>query len=756
MTDHRAKRTVLVVEDQQMLANLYASVLKRKGWEVTLAADETTALKFIETQPPTVVLSDYHLPQGNGISLIEKVREHVPTACAILVSGYLTSDLLDKALANGAFMCLKKPVPLHKLVATIEEAYERSCQLLAGDTHFTSSDNMRHLQSRIEGMSSCAAVIDTEYRIVATNSVFAAHCPTGSIGSKCYELFGLSGRMCPGCRAVAAFELGKAHVLERAAALSGDGLTAIVEHVEPVQLVDGKKFAILSLVQKPQDSIRVIQNSRSHAASPAKRPGTQEPAMATTTFDGTLLSVNDAFTNLFGPLPKAVTPRSFLDVCDSWLVSSMRDREATFYQFVTQNSRIEFTARLAGNGALPMVWHFHPSSLPPDGKLIVTCVGRPVAEEQTLDNLVGFLNATAERIFSGQFDMALVCDNTMRIVATNRPLRKVLGVKSRDLYGAPLRSILATDADADYLKEVFSAPTGSGVFENLSFSLRRADGSQLGVFANGASVNDKYNVAQGLTLIMRDTLRQEAFNREIARAERTHMLGELSAGIVHQLNNYVQSISGWAQLLYLEEGANENISSILEAAQGMQQLVVEILQLASQREIVKLQEINLNDIIDSVRRLTKWRLNRDRIVLDYAGEPVTATLHTSPSALEQVLLCVVINAADAILEAQRPITHRRITISLSAASDEIAIDVSDTGCGIPQAQQREVFSTFFTTKPTGTGLGLSLARTLMKAIRGRIELLSSTSDGSIFRIALPRVQGPIQVERTPQDAARSN
>ena len=117
---------ILVVEDQELLVKLYTSALERHGWAVHTAMREDDAFILFEKLNPPVVLSDYNLPNGNGISLLKRIKKHRPATEVVLISGFLTNDQVCEALDEGAYQCLKKPSSLNVVTDVVAEALHKT------------------------------------------------------------------------------------------------------------------------------------------------------------------------------------------------------------------------------------------------------------------------------------------------------------------------------------------------------------------------------------------------------------------------------------------------------------------------------------------------------------------------------------------------------------------------------------------------------------------------------------------------------
>ena len=121
-----SKKRILIVEDEKMLLELYSSVFLRQGsaeqYEVFKAQNFEEAQQALASGPFAFVLSDYHLPGNDGISLIRLIKQQTPQTIVVLISGYLTPAIIQTALAEGAYTCLKKPCSIATLLETAEQA----------------------------------------------------------------------------------------------------------------------------------------------------------------------------------------------------------------------------------------------------------------------------------------------------------------------------------------------------------------------------------------------------------------------------------------------------------------------------------------------------------------------------------------------------------------------------------------------------------------------------------------------------------
>jgi two-component system NtrC family sensor kinase len=238
---------------------------------------------------------------------------------------------------------------------------------------------------------------------------------------------------------------------------------------------------------------------------------------------------------------------------------------------------------------------------------------------------------------------------------------------------------------------------------------------------------------------------------KLVQAAKMASLGELVAGIAHEINNplaFILAHQATVQRLLGKIGpsdiADEQARSFIARAQdratamgaGLRRIQDLVLNLRrfSRMDEGGFQLVDIFEALDTVLTLLGPKLG-DRITIGrrYEGPPV---LWCSPALLNQVVMNIVSNAADAI---EGP---GRIEVSATAAGDDYLITIEDSGPGIPADLQERVFEPFFTTKPigSGTGLGLAIAYTVVQAHKGAITVGRSVLGGASFRIAVPLTQ----------------
>jgi len=233
---------------------------------------------------------------------------------------------------------------------------------------------------------------------------------------------------------------------------------------------------------------------------------------------------------------------------------------------------------------------------------------------------------------------------------------------------------------------------------------------------------------------LRDSLeRLETAEESLRTKARLASLGELSAGIAHEIRNPLGIISSSAQLLDREVAnleARELLEIIKEESSRLNGLITEFLTFGRQNEPQR-QPCNLKILIAHAIDTIQNSAQQKKIALDLDSECSTCTASVDADMMQQVLLNLLLNA----LEATAP--GGRIHVALQQYPERLDIVISDSGRGIPEQNLARVFDPFFTTKSDGTGLGLANAYKIMESHGGSLKVASRVGEGSIFTASLP-------------------
>jgi C4-dicarboxylate-specific signal transduction histidine kinase len=234
----------------------------------------------------------------------------------------------------------------------------------------------------------------------------------------------------------------------------------------------------------------------------------------------------------------------------------------------------------------------------------------------------------------------------------------------------------------------------------------------------------------------------ESLQRQVIRQERLAAIGVLVSGVAHELNNPLQAILGFAELLQLRtdlpEDARQELA-LIQKESTRASAIIRNLSRFTRQQTMEPTLVRLRDVVASVIELRQRKLEEGRIDLNLVqiGDPLALAVFAE---LQQVVLNFVINAEQALKERDG---RHIISIRVDDSDGPGRIEVRDNGPGVPQEDEAKLFQPFFTTKPVGegTGLGLSVSYGIIESHGGTIGYRRAPDGGAIFYFELPAIAG---------------
>ncbi len=270
---------------------------------------------------------------------------------------------------------------------------------------------------------------------------------------------------------------------------------------------------------------------------------------------------------------------------------------------------------------------------------------------------------------------------------------------------------------------------------------RRKDGSEFPAAVTLSHIRDGDDNIAGLVIGVRNLTEERRIAEHMRRTEKLAAIGELVAGVAHELNNPLTGISTFAQLLLedrLQKEQFESVNLIKREADRAIGVIRDLLLFARKtdgREV----PVDINTVVKHTVRLRALASRSGGIEVHMHLDPSDPQVRGDEQKLQQVLLNLLVNAEAAMENA--PVKH--LSVLTQKRDGTVSIVVSDTGRGMSDAVRQRVFEPFFTTKPPGegTGLGLSVSYGIIQAHQGTIAVDSVPDVGSTFTIALPQYSG---------------
>ncbi|MCT2536361.1 PAS domain S-box protein [Aquibacillus koreensis] len=229
----------------------------------------------------------------------------------------------------------------------------------------------------------------------------------------------------------------------------------------------------------------------------------------------------------------------------------------------------------------------------------------------------------------------------------------------------------------------------------------------------------------------RDCTEQIEAEKLLRQSEKLAVLGELSAGVVHEIKNPLTSIKGFLQLMQAGTIETKDYISILNTEiEHIEQIASDLLGFAKPSDEMKKQDLSV--LLDSVVFLMNAQSKKHNVELNWAAPQDEYPVLGDESQIKQVFVNLIKNAIEASEE------HGTVEIHLSNRDDQVVIQVQDYGCGIPEEMLNHIGDSFFTTKEKGTGLGLMITQKIIHNHHGKINIHSIVNEGTTFSVILPK------------------
>lgn len=347
------------------------------------------------------------------------------------------------------------------------------------------------------------------------------------------------------------------------------------------------------------------------------------------------------------------------------------------------------------------------------------------------------------RIFEGSLDMILVTRKDGLILDINPAGRRLLGCGPDEalIRQATFQRFLFSPA---VWKSILQTVTAEGVLSSAEIDLRRKDDVRLRVLVSGRLDNSTEGGAETIQFLIKDIEQRRMMQEQIAQADKLASIGQLSAGIAHEINNPLSIILGYTQLLLRSEPADterrSDLKTIEKHVRSCKSIVEDLLNFARSSKQEK-DAVRIDECIEEVLQFIQQHAGFGEIEIQREYAPSAPEMMIDEKKIRQVFINLIMNAKYAM--------GKSGILTVSTAYDPIqqhvTIQVQDTGHGIAARDLPRIFDPFFTTKPTGegTGLGLSVSYGIIKNHGGHIHVESRAGRGAAFVITLP-VTAPAQ------------
>lgn len=343
-------------------------------------------------------------------------------------------------------------------------------------------------------------------------------------------------------------------------------------------------------------------------------------------------------------------------------------------------------------------------------------------------------------IFENSKDIVYVTDDINKITHINASGKELFADKVTGKY-ILFPEIFSDPKEWVRFKEILEK---QGYVEDFETSCMTSNGQKSTILFSVNAIHNLYGEVIGHEGIGKDTTRLNLMTEKLMDQEKMASVGQMAAGVAHEINTPLGIILGYSQLMLDDEEEIQEaayLEIIERQAKICQKIVADLLKFSRQSESV-IQFVNINELIQDVLSVTGHTLSINRVEVHLDLQEMLPLVYADSERIQQVFINLINNAHFALGE-----EGGEITISTKEHSDKVEIIVEDTGCGIPEDVQKKIFDPFFTTKDVGegTGLGLSVVYGIIVEFGGTINVVSPVPGmkeekgrpGTAFSMLLP-------------------
>lgn len=350
----------------------------------------------------------------------------------------------------------------------------------------------------------------------------------------------------------------------------------------------------------------------------------------------------------------------------------------------------------------------------------------------TVERVKSFMRNILQSIPTG----VLTLDPHGRVTSLNSAAEQLLGLRASMVAGRSVDDLLHSASDlGPWIRSVMG---GNQLIQETNLSLSSNGDRRLTLRASASELRDESGKAEGLVILLRDITEVSRLELQLRRADKLAALGTLASGVAHEVKNPLYAVNLNLHLLAVElesshpsQGEIKGYLDILRSEIQRIHRIVENFLRFSRPSLPEVKPLDLNALIERILSLVAFEAADHGITIETHLDPTLDSVPADEGQLTQVLLNLVINAVQAMP------SGGTLTVSTQHENGRAHVTVKDTGEGIKPEVLPHVFDPYFTTRPSGAGLGLAITHRIVEGHRGAIDVESTAGEGTTMTVRLP-------------------
>ena len=405
----------------------------------------------------------------------------------------------------------------------------------------------------------------------------------------------------------------------------------------------------------------------------------------------------------------------------------------------------EITLKHSQSGREVVVLHTSTVIRDPAGKFVRyqgTFVD--VTEQREMESRLHREQEFARSLMDSFPDIVVALDADARYTFASPQIFDALGYRPEELIGQKLGGRSEPHDRSELLNLFDDLIAGRRTNGLIEYRTQHKNGSWRLFRASARLLHDEKGGAAGIIASARDITDQQQLEQHLIQSERLAAMGQMIAGVAHELNNPLTAILGVTELMRdqtTDEGSRHQLDLAHRQARRAAHIVQSLLEF-SRPSTPRNTLLHLSDLLQRTLQLHEHSLRVNHVQVDIAPRPDLPTVLGDSNQLTQVFLNLIVNAEQAIHEVR---DHGTLRIRLGVVNDRVMITFQDDGVGIRRETLPRIFDPFFTTKRPGrgTGLGLSICMAIIREHNGDISAQPLPDGGSVFSVSLPVCTRPV-------------
>lgn len=357
---------------------------------------------------------------------------------------------------------------------------------------------------------------------------------------------------------------------------------------------------------------------------------------------------------------------------------------------------------------------------------------RNVTERYKMENALRESKVMFETIFEEVFDGIIIWDENYQIIDINKAAERLLNENKEDVIGLNLLEFL---------------PSGKTISEDIKLKIMRLEetGQNRGIYTvqlpnrkeeTQFEYRNKYNIYSGLSITtIRDITEYAILEKQLRKSSTLNIVGELAAGIAHEIRNPMTALKGFIQLLEsgtLSKG-NEMYFSVIKSELNRIESIVNEFLLLAKPQTVQFVKSNLVQIMDETIELLNAQAVLHNVQFQKEFHAAQPSMYCEPNQLKKVFINIIKNGIEELEDGGTI----KVSIEYKEQKRLFHIKITDNGKGMDKDKIEKLGEPFYTTKEKGTGLGLLVSYQIIEEHKGRMEVESEVGVGTTFHLYLP-------------------